>query len=358
MAWPSADSKFMRRCLLLAQKGEGKVSPNPLVGAVVVKNGKIIGEGFHKKFGGPHAEANALLGIDAKGATLFVSLEPCSHRGHGKKTPPCVPLIIKSGVKRVVVAARDANPKVHGIEGLKAAGIHTEVGLLGTEARQQNEAFFKFMETGKPFVVLKMAQSSNGKIGIMGKGNVRISGRQFDRYSQFLRNRYDAILVGINTVLADNPRLTSRIPGARNPARIILDSRLKIPLAANALKNARKEKVIIATGKRMDGKKAAALRRMGAKVLVCGKKKADLAKLLAQLPKSGIISVLAEGGAEVMKSFIAARLADKIIIAVSPKQIKSKNAIASPFSSAFLKKLERRKFGNDTVYEGYVGFKP
>ena len=248
----SDDEKFMSRALLLAAKGEGRVSPNPLVGAVLVKDGKIIGEGCHEFFGGPHAEVNAIKDAESKGAstrgsTLYITLEPCSHSGGLKKTPPCVPLIIKSGIKRVAIAAEDKNPEVKGIEQLKFAGIKVKAGVLAREAETQNEAFLKYISTGKPFVALKMAQSEDGKIGCTGKSNVRISGKEFDAYCHLLRNRYDAILVGVNTVIADNPQLTCRMKGGRNPVRIIMDSHLRTPLNAKVLHNAANERVIIAS---------------------------------------------------------------------------------------------------------------
>jgi diaminohydroxyphosphoribosylaminopyrimidine deaminase/5-amino-6-(5-phosphoribosylamino)uracil reductase len=361
--WSTDDKKFMSRCILLAQKGEGRVSPNPLVGAVIAKNGKIIGSGFHEKFGGPHAEVNAFSdarrrGHDATGATLYVSLEPCSHSCPGKKTPPCVPLVMKSGVGQVIIAAKDPNSNVCGICELEEAGIKVRTGLLEREAREQNEAFFKFMKTGKPFIVLKMAQSANGKIGIRGKSRVRLSSKKFDSYCHSLRNRYDAILVGINTVLADNPRLTCRINGGRNPVRIILDSRLKIPLNAKVLHNARKERVIIATSEKADLKKAAKLEKLGASVIIVGKNKAELKQLFSILPFFSIISVLVEGGAAVAASVLKQGLADKVVVAVSRKKIAGKNAIPSPFSEKLLSKLEKRKIGTDTVYSGYVRFRP
>ncbi|MCX6772155.1 MAG: bifunctional diaminohydroxyphosphoribosylaminopyrimidine deaminase/5-amino-6-(5-phosphoribosylamino)uracil reductase RibD, partial [Candidatus Micrarchaeota archaeon] len=309
------DEKFMSRALLLASKGEGKVSPNPLVGAVVVKNGKIIGEGYHEFFGGPHAEVNALSGIDARGATLYITLEPCSHSGTGKKTPPCVPLIIKKGIKRVVIAADDRNPEVKGIEQLKFAGIRVQSGVLKKEAEQANEAFFKYITTGKPFVAIKMAQSAEGKIGYKGKSNVRISGKEFDAYNHLLRNRYDAILVGVGTVLADDPRLTCRMKGGRNPVRIILDSHLRTPTNAKVLHNAHEERVIIASVG-FNLKKEESLKEKGAHVLICGRKKTDLGALIDSLPSLGIYSVLIEGGAHVIESALKGKFADKAILAV------------------------------------------
>lgn len=363
MRFNRADSRFMKRCLLLAQKGEGNVSPNPLVGAVLVKNDKIIGDGWHEKFGSPHAEANAIAdalgrGHKVSGATLYVSLEPCSHTGKGKKTPPCVPLIIHSGIRRVVIAAEDANPSVGGIEQLRKAGIHVQVGLLEKEAQEQNEIFFNFMKTGQPFVLVKMAQSANGKIGVKGKSNVRISGREVNRQVQQLRNRYDAILVGINTVLADNPRLTCRIKGGRNPSRIVLDSRLRIPLVSKVLHNARKELVIIATSEKRDRKKQKQLEKLGATIIVTGKNKASMHSLFRKLPDFGIISVLIEGGATVVRFALRENLADMACIAVSKKKkIRQPDAVDSPFSKKFISTFTKKDFGSDVLYQRRF-FKP
>ena len=354
------DERFMSRALLLAEKGEGKVSPNPLVGAVLVKDGKIIGEGWHEKFGGPHAEVNAIADAEKKGhrlsgSALYVTLEPCSHSGGGKKTPPCVPLLIKKKIARVVIATEDANPLVKGITQLRFAGIKVKTGILKSEAEKQNEAFFKFIKTGKAFVVLKMAQSANGKIGRKGKGNVRISGKKFDEYAHSLRNRYDAILVGVGTVLADNPRLTCRIKDGRNPVRIIMDSSLRTPLDANVLKNAGEERVIIATSQQAPLNKEQALKEKGAAVLVCGKREASLHALVHSLPSLGIYSLLIEGGAHVAESALKEKLVDRLIVAVPSKKISEKEAVASPITDTVLKKLKKKEeycLGEDRVIEG------
>lgn len=352
------DERFMRRALELAAKAEGRVSPNPLVGAVLVKDGKIIGEGCHEFFGGPHAEVNAIKDAESKGnstpgSTLYISLEPCSHSGGLKKTPPCVPLIIKSGIKRVIIAAEDKNPEVKGIEQLKFAGIKVTSGVLKKEAEQQNEAFLRHISTGKPFVALKMAQSEDGKIGCIGKGNVRISGKEFDDYVQKLRNRYDAILVGINTVLIDDPQLTCRMNGGRNPVRIVMDSHLRTPLNAKVLANAHKERVIIVSVG-FNFKKEEALKEKGAHVLICGKKEADLGALIDSLPSLGIYSVLIEGGAQIAESALRDKLVDRLIVAVSSKKIPEKGAIKSPITSGVLKKLQKEKMGADAVYSGIL----
>lgn len=353
------DEAFMSRALLLAEKGEGRVSPNPLVGAVLVKDGRIIGEGYHGFFGGPHAEVNAIADAEAKGAlirgsTLCISLEPCSHSGAGKKTPPCVPLIIKKGIKRVVIGAEDKNPEVKGIEQLRFAGIKLKTGVLEKEAEEMNEAFLKYISIGKPFVALKLAQSSNGVIGCEGESNVRISGKEFDDYVQKLRNKYDAILVGINTVLADNPNLTCRMKGGRNPVRIVMDSHLRTPLNANVLHNTREERVIIASSQAAPFKQEKALKEKGAHVLICGKKEADLRSLIESLPSLGIYSVLIEGGAQVAESALKERLVDRLIVAVGSRRIERKGAVKSPITPALLKKLKKGKMGEDTLYSGIL----
>ncbi len=357
MQWSKSGILFMRRALLLAQKGEGHVSPNPLVGAVLVKNGKILSEGYHERFGAPHAEKNAIAkaGKLARGSTLYVTLEPCSHAGIGKKTPPCVPAIIKAGISRVIIAAKDPNPRVNGTIQLRKAGIEVRTGLLSQEAESQNEAFFHFMRTGLPFVLIKMAQSKNGKIGLKGKSNLRISGKQFDSHVQRLRNRYDAILVGINTVLTDNPRLTCRMKGGRNPARIILDDSLKIPLSAKVLARAKKETVIIATSKKRDRAKEKQLCALGAHVLVCGQENVSFNSLLPKLPKFGIISVMMEGGARTVSSAFRENVAAKIILSISPKKIISSHSVNSPFTPKLIRKLFSRaktyRLGQDTLLE-------
>lgn len=271
-----------------------------------------------------------------------------------RKPPPCAPGIAKAGVARVVIAAPDPTHKVHGIKQLKKAGIKVQVGLLQKEAAELIAPFAKYSLTGKPFVHVKVAQNSQGIIGARGKSLVWLSGKKFGHYSHQLRNRYDGILVGINTVLADNPRLTCRIAGGRNPARIILDSSLRIPLSAKVLRRARKEKVIAATSERRDREKEKALLKMGVKVLVLGKNKVDLQKLLPQLPKLGVHSLLVEGGAGVIGGFLRLRLADRLTVAVSMKKLAKKGAIYSPVKNHLLLRLAKTKMGADTVYEGPV----
>ena len=243
-----SDEIFMKKALTLAARGRGRTSPNPMVGAVIVKSGKIIASDYHKKAGGPHAEILVLktAGKRAKGATLYVSLEPCCHTD--KKTPPCTRAIIRSGIKKVVAAMIDPNPKVSGmgLKELRKAGIETVSGIMEKEALKLNEAFIKHITAKEPFVILKIAQSLDGKIAT-AKGESRwITGEKAREYVHRLRNEVDAILVGIGTVKKDNPSLDCRIKGGRNPYRIIVDSRLDISLNAKVLKH-RDNKTIIAT---------------------------------------------------------------------------------------------------------------
>ena len=225
------DEKYMRMALRLAEKARGRTSPNPMVGAVVVKDGRVIATGYHKRAGEPHAEAIALAkaGAAAKGATLYVTLEPCSHSN--KRTPPCSPLVIQSGVKRVVIAMIDPNPKVSGggVRAIRKAGVEVVTGVLEPEASRLNEEFIKHVTKKVPFVTLKIAQTLDGKIATASGESKWITGKEAREAGHRLRDRNDAILAGINTVLKDNPSLTTRIAGGRDPLRVIVDSALRIP---------------------------------------------------------------------------------------------------------------------------------
>ena len=238
----------MQKTLDLAAKGKSRTSPNPAVGALIVKNGKILAKGYHKKAGTPHAEIIALkkAGALSRGATLFVNLEPCCHTE--KKTPPCTKAIIKSGIKKVVTAIIDPNPNVAGmgIKELRKAGIKTEVGVMEAEAKKLNEAFIKFITKKEPFVFMKVAQTIDGKIATATGNSKWITGALSREYVHRLRNEADALLVGIGTVKADNPSLDCRVKGGMNPFRIIIDSSLRIPLNAKLLKH-KDNRTIIAT---------------------------------------------------------------------------------------------------------------
>ncbi|MCD6179385.1 MAG: bifunctional diaminohydroxyphosphoribosylaminopyrimidine deaminase/5-amino-6-(5-phosphoribosylamino)uracil reductase RibD, partial [Bacteroidales bacterium] len=268
------DRKMMRNSLRLAKKGCGFVAPNPLVGATIIKNGKIIGEGYHQKFGEAHAEINAINNAteSVQDATIYVSLEPCSHQG---KTPACSLAIIQNGFKRVVIATLDPNPLVagNGVEMLKKAGIKVEVGILEKEALTLNERFFKFIQTRKPFIAIKMATSLDGKIATFSGDSKWITNKSSRKFAHQLRQKYSSILIGINTVIADDPSLNVRLKNTSNsnPLRIVLDSKLQIPLQAKIL-NISIAPTWIATTKQAPSIKIKQLENLGVKVLVCPKK--------------------------------------------------------------------------------------
>ncbi len=316
--------KYMRLALDLAEKARGRTSPNPMVGSVIVKDGEIIGQGYHLKAGTPHAEINALqeAGDKAEGATLYVTLEPCSHYG---RTPPCSEAVIRSGVSEVFVAMQDPNPLVagRGIKQMVNAGIKVHVGLLEEEARRLNEIFVKYITTRMPFVLLKTAMTMDGKIAT-AVGHARwVTGSDAREKVHRLRNWYDAILVGVNTVLADNPALTCRLPeGGRDPVRIILDSQARTPVESKVVtQESGAPTYIVVTDK-------APLDRI--KLLSSGRAKivrtsldlhgrVDLRELLEKLGEMEITSLLVEGGAQVAASFLEYELVDKILTFIAPK---------------------------------------
>jgi len=314
----------MRVALRLARKGMGRTSPNPMVGAVVVKNDRIITQGYHHCFGGDHAEIAAFKKARESigGATLYVTLEPCCHTG--KKTPPCTDAIIREKIGRVVIGTLDPNPKVNGkgVKILNEHGIETKVGVLEDECRALNEAYFTYMKTGLPFVTIKFAQTLDGRIAAAGGRSQWISGEEFRKLAHRLRATHDAVMVGIDTVLADDPELTVRLVRGRNPTRIILDSRLRMPLIARVVKTAGAASVIIATTAHADEHKLSVLHAKGIEVIVVPSDKAgqvDLKELLILLAQRGISSVLVEGGARVITSFLKQNLVNKLVIAIAPK---------------------------------------
>ncbi len=317
------DESFMKRALRLARKGEGWVSPNPMVGSVVVKNDRIIGEGYHRKFGQAHAEINALNSAteSPEGSTIYVSLEPCSHYG---KTPPCVESLIAVRPERVVIGTADPNPVVagRGIEALKHQGIKVTVGVLETACREINESFFKFIQSQVPFVTLKCAQTLDGRIATSTGHSRWISSLPSRRFAHRLRHAHDAILVGIGTVVSDDPELTVRLVPGKNPLRIVVDSHLRIPLTARLLKNQDEAKTLMVTSDRAEREKLKALRDIGIDVLILPEARPgriDLRRLLQELGKRSIASVLIEGGAGIITSVIAQDLADRLIAILAPK---------------------------------------
>jgi len=318
------DEYWMKRALSLARRGLGSTSPNPMVGAVIVKNGEIIGEGYHQRFGGPHAEVNAIQDAkgDLKGATLYVTLEPCCHRG--KKTPPCLNTLLKYEWKRVVIGTLDPNRKVNGrsVAALKQKGVETEVGVLEEECRKLNEAYFKHIQTGVPFVTLKFAQTLDGRIATATGDSRWISSEMSLKWAHRLRSIHDAVLVGVGTVLKDDPQLTVRLVKGRSPVRVAADSRLRIPMNAKLLKEQEIAPTIIAATAQADKDKLASLRQMGIEIMVVREDRegmVDLGDLLDNLGKRNISSVLVEGGATTITSFVRQGLADRVVVIVAPR---------------------------------------
>jgi len=349
--------KYIKHTFQLARQALGKTSPNPIVGAVLVKDGEVVGEGYHQKAGAPHAEINAIkqAGSKAKGATLYVNLEPCSHQG---KTPPCTKSIINAEIKKVIVSMLDPNPLIHGKEELIAAGIEVETGILEKEAMKLNEIYIKYITTHLPFVILKSAITLDGKITTQDKS--WITSEQSRKLVHLLRSQVDAILVGKNTILIDNPLLTSRIKGAKNPFKIIVDTNLEIPLDAKVLKNP--EKVIIATTNSAPEHKILTLERLGTKVLLLpkSKKMVDLLELIKKLGDMEITSLLVEGGARINTSFLENELVDKIYFFIAPKIVGNKqlSVIGDLTELVRLKEISVEKIGDDILISGKIATCP
>jgi diaminohydroxyphosphoribosylaminopyrimidine deaminase / 5-amino-6-(5-phosphoribosylamino)uracil reductase len=323
--------KFMRISIEQAKLGRGRTGLNPLVGCIVVKNNKFISSGFHKEFGGDHAEVIALrkAGKRAKGASLFVTLEPCSYYG---KTPPCTDMVIKSGIKEVFCGSLDPNPlnRGRGIDQLKKAGIKTRVGILKAHAEQLNTDFINRMKQNMPFVTLKLAQSMDGKIATRKNDSKWISSEKSRGFVQGLRKKHDAVMVGINTVLHDDPLLSIR-KSKRQPIKIIIDSNLKMPLNAKLLRLSSPGKTIIGTTQEASEKKAECLRKKGVEIIrVCShRKRVDLKVLMRQLVQRGIGSILTEGGGELAASMLETGIVDKVYFFISPIIIGGKNSISA-----------------------------
>lgn len=320
------DDMAMARALELALRGTGKVSPNPRVGAVIVENDSIVGEGWHREFGAPHAEIEAInnAGItNFENATLYVNLEPCSHTG---KTPPCADFIAEKGFKRVVIGMIDPNPLVsgRGIEVLKAAGISIETGILEDDCRWINRTFIKHIVTGMPYVVLKAAQTLDGSIATSRGESKWISGEESRKTSQVLRATLDAVLVGRSTAEFDNPGLTVRNIVGRNPRRVILDTRLSLPMNLNVFSDDIRDQTIVFCGEHASkSKKADALRTSGVTVIsarLTREAQLDLPDILRSLSSEfSIASILVEGGANVYSSFASNNLIDELHMFIAPK---------------------------------------
>ena len=318
-----SDETFMKRALELARRGRDRVSPNPMVGAVIVKNGRIIAEGYHRRYGEAHAEINAITAAKTplKGTTLYVTLEPCHHHG---KTPPCVERVIASKFSRVVVGMVDPNPLVAGksITALKTHGIETTVGVMEGACRELNETFIKYMETGIPFVTIKFAQTLDGRIATSTGHSRWISGEQSRRFAHQLRSLHDAVLVGAGTVVKDDPELTVRHVKGRNPLRIVVDPALKIPLEAKILRDQDRAATIIVTRTDASPEKCRQIESMGIGLLPFGDKSADLfdlKRIFGHLGKQKISSILVEGGSGIITSVLQQSLADRVVAIIAPK---------------------------------------
>ncbi|MEM0360387.1 MAG: bifunctional diaminohydroxyphosphoribosylaminopyrimidine deaminase/5-amino-6-(5-phosphoribosylamino)uracil reductase RibD [Candidatus Diapherotrites archaeon] len=349
--------ELMEKAIILAQKGKGKVKARPFVGCIIVKDGRIIATGFHGEKGRKHAEAIALekAGKNAKNADLYCSLEPCSCKGF---TGPCTKKIIKAGISRVFIGALDANPKNRekGIKRLQKAGIGVQAGILESEALRLNDYFNKWIKTKKPFVVLKSALTRDGFISWGNGKRKKISGKKADKYVQDYRAECDCILVGIGTVLKDNPRLSCRKPGSRNPVRVILDPKLQIPLNARLLKE--KGKTMVFHSSKANPKKRKALEKKGVQCISvkAKKEKLDLKQVLAILGKKNYMSVLVEGGQKINTSFLEEKLADKIVLIFSRKEVGRGLEFCHDSLSKKLriKKGSMRQLGGDLLVEGYL----
>lgn len=316
-----ADSEYMRLALQLARKGAGRVSPNPMVGAVIVKDGVVIGQGYHQQYGGLHAERNALAACEAapQGATLYVTLEPCCHYG---KTPPCTEAILENGIARVVIGSDDPNPLVagKGIEILRSHGVQVTTHVLQAECDKLNEVFFHFIQTKTPYVVMKYAMTLDGKIATKTGASQWITGEIARRRVHEDRNRYSAIMAGVGTVLADNPQLTCRIEGGRNPIRIICDTHLRTPLTAQVVTTANSVPTILATSE-PDPTRHQPYLDAGCQVVTVPQRDGhlDLNALMEALGAQNIDSILLEGGGTLNWTALQSGIVQKVQAYVAPK---------------------------------------
>jgi diaminohydroxyphosphoribosylaminopyrimidine deaminase/5-amino-6-(5-phosphoribosylamino)uracil reductase len=329
----SPDIKAMHRAIEIARRGEGRVEPNPMVGAVIVSAaGEVVGEGFHDRFGGPHAEVVALAaaGAAARGGTLFVTLEPCCHHG---KTPPCTDAILAAGLRRVVVAAGDPFPAVAGggVAALRAAGVIVETGVCETEARRLTSPFRTLVTQGRPWVIAKWAASLDGFLAAPSGDDRWISSPESRAIVHELRGRVDAILVGIGTALADDPLLTARPEGPRRPLRIVLDSAARLPFESQLVRTAREWPLLVATGPAADAGRVAALEAAGAEVWRSASENhaTRLRELLQELGKRRHTNLLVEGGAAILESFFREGLVDEVWSFTAAKVLGDTESLAS-----------------------------
>lgn len=367
MTLPSTDdAHFMKRALDLAARGCGHVSPNPMVGAVIVRDGKVLAEGWHRKYGSLHAERDALracaeAGTNPAGATMYVTLEPCCHQG---KQPPCTDALLEAGIARVVVGASDPNPLVagQGLAILREAGVSVCEHVLEDKARALNETFFHFIQTKRPFVTMKYAMTLDGKIACVTGESRWVTGEQARHHVHEQRNAADAIMVGVGTVLADNPQLTCRIEGGMNPLRIICDSHLRTPLSSHVVTDARETPTCIAT---LEANEAmlTPYRKAGAEIITLPAINGhlDLNALMERLGARGVASIILEGGSQLNWSALEAGIVNKVQAYVAPKLFGGANAktpvggagFPSPATSIALAHVSITQLGDDFLIEGY-----
>jgi diaminohydroxyphosphoribosylaminopyrimidine deaminase/5-amino-6-(5-phosphoribosylamino)uracil reductase len=363
----ASDERFMTRALALAQRARGQTRPNPMVGAVLVRDGVALGEGFHHRAGEPHAEVEAVRDTEAppEGATLYVTLEPCSHGG---RTPPCTDLLKTLKLARVVVAMEDPNPQVRGqgIAALKEAGVHVEVGLLADQARRMNEAFCTFHTLGRPFVIAKWAMSLDGRTSTDLGDSQWITNAAARQHVHHIRSQVDAVMVGIGTVVRDDPALTVRLPGhgGLQPVRVIVDGHLKIGPQARILRDPEGGQVIIVTSGQASASKRNELIDRGLEVIVVdsGNRRVDPVRLLRALHARQVQSVLLEGGRQLAASMFAEGLVDKVVGFLAPKILGGATA-AGPILGWGIPTMDRalrltnvtiRQFGDNVCIEGHV----
>ncbi|NMB41626.1 MAG: bifunctional diaminohydroxyphosphoribosylaminopyrimidine deaminase/5-amino-6-(5-phosphoribosylamino)uracil reductase RibD [Firmicutes bacterium] len=361
-----SDERYMWMALDLARQGRGKTSPNPLVGAILVKDGEVVGTGFHKKAGDRHAEIIALQDAaeKARAATLYINLEPCCHYG---KTPPCTEAIIRAGVRKVVIAVIDPNPLVSGkgIRRLEKAGIKIKLGVLEDKAKRLNEVYFKYITTQKPFVIVKTAMTLDGKIATSSGESRWISGERSRKFVHRLRSVTDGIMVGINTALQDDPLLTARFDGVKSPGpvRIIVDSKGRLPLDSKIVKTASEIKTVLATTESVRPDKIKVLESSGVEILMLPQKKkqVSLQKLMSALGAMGITSLLVEGGGTLNYSLLNENIIDKIYFFIAPLLFGGENA-PSPLGGTGVSELKRswsvenmevKQLDNDLLVIGY-----
>lgn len=364
------DKSCIKRTLRLASKASGMTNPNPMVGAVITRDGRIIAEDYHKKAGMPHAEVLAIqkAGEKAKGATLYVSLEPCCHTN--KRTPPCTKAIIKAGIKKVVAAMKDPNPKVSGkgIKELESSGIEVISGVLEEKARRLNESYIKYITTRKPFVILKSAMTLDGKIATPSGQSKWITGERSRRMVHRIRSSVDAVLTAIGTVKADDPELTVRTKQAkRSPIRIVIDPNLQIPLNAKIL-NMPPETIIIAKGPAAGSRQPAVkekkkiLLNSGIRIIEFEDDKLDLNWLIKRLGETGITSLLIEGGSSLNAHAFEDGIVDKVLFFIAPKIIGGRNSYTVVGGKTFrrledayrLIDVKLKRVGDDFLVEGYI----